>query len=124
MENQLMEKENLTKNITTSKKDKIIKNRINLISLDKFKDVYNPNITKNNPDYNDNNDINLNIKNIDQEKKIDNNKNEKKKIELKMPGETIHKRKIIDYILLSKKNPNRKNINIKSKEIEKKKIIL
>ena len=115
MENQLMEKENLTKNITTSKKDKIIKNRINLISLDKFKDVYHPNITEKKLDNNDNN---LNIKNIDQEKKIDNNKNEQKNIELKMPGETIHKRKIIDYILLSKKNPNRKNINIKSKEIE------
>ena len=117
MENQLNEKEKITKKIISNNKNKIIKKRISLLSLDKFKDVYYSNLAKKN-DNNKNNAISEKKKNK-KDKNIDNNnKSDQNKLKLRKLGETIHKRKIIDYILLSKKNSNRKNF--KSKEAEAK----
>ena len=114
MDNQLNIKEKLIKKNSYFKKDPIIKKTINLTSLDKLKIYHNSNILKNNND-NKNIDNALSTKN----NQIENvNIYEQKKIKQKMKGEAIHKRKIIDYIILNKKNYN--SVNIKNKQTETK----
>ena len=120
MDNQLKIKEKIIKKYPFYKKDPIIKKTINLTSLDKLKIYQNSVITKNN-NYNNNADNLLNINNNNQKEKENVNIYKQKKIKQKMPGETIHKRKIIDYIILNKKNYNSINsINIKNKQSETK----
>ena len=120
MDNQLKIKEKIIKKYPFYQKDPIIKKTINLTSLDKLKIYQNSVITKNN-NYNKNADNLLNINNNNQKEKENANIYKQKKIKQKMPGETIHKRKIIDYIILNKKNYNSINsINIKNKQSETK----
>ena len=122
MENQLNEEEKILNNISSNKKYTIVKKRINLISLDKFKDGYNSNIIKKN-DNNMNNEIIIGLANKEKDKSKEKiNKYEPKKIKLKFPLEAIHKRKVLDYIILNKKNSN--SINIKSQEPTKENIFI
>ena len=115
MENQLNENEKMFNNISNNKKYTIVKKRINLISLDKFKDGYNSNIIKKN-DNTKNNEIIIGLENNGKNKSIENNnKYEEKKIKLKFPLETIHKRKVLDYISFNK---NSNNLNLKQESIK------
>ena len=116
METNIIQKEKITKKISDNKKNTIIKKRINLNSLDKFSKNQNPNIKKG-VDMNKN-EIIINLKNNEKGKIADNNaKFEQRKIILKLPSDMIHKRKVIDYIILNKKNSNNinKNENMESK---------
>ena len=116
MENNLLPKEKITKKISDIKKNTIIKKRINLNSLDKFTKNQNSNIKRNIDNIN-NNEIIVNLKNNEKGKNQDNiNKYEQRKIILKLPNDMIHKKKVIDYIILNKKNYNSINSKIENKE--------